>query len=129
MTNPLAIRCIAVCRFSRPIICPGKTGAEAGANDSAGESQRPSGSHGRGSGTKVLFVAAVANNTLEVVDLTAGKVIKSLSGFKDMQDALFLAAVKQIGESVTAVQGDISNLHDLALFVAWRTLSRFAFRD
>src|SRR6266404_2430534 len=39
---------------------------------------------------KRLFVAAVANNTLEVVDLTAGKVIKSLSGFKDTQDALFL---------------------------------------
>src|SRR6266403_5254967 len=37
-----------------------------------------------------LFVAAVSNNTLEVVDLTAGKVIKSLAGFKDTQDALFL---------------------------------------
>jgi Type II CAAX prenyl endopeptidase Rce1-like len=30
---------------------------------------------------KRLFLAAVANNTLEVVDLTAGKVIKSLAGF------------------------------------------------
>jgi hypothetical protein len=39
---------------------------------------------------KRLFVAAVANNTLEVVDLAAGKVIKSLAGFKDTQDALFL---------------------------------------
>ncbi len=39
---------------------------------------------------KRLFVAAVANNTLEVVDLTAGKVIKSLAGFKDTQDAVFL---------------------------------------
>jgi hypothetical protein len=39
---------------------------------------------------KRLFVAAVANNTLEVVDLTGGKVIKSLAGFKDTQDALFL---------------------------------------
>jgi hypothetical protein len=38
---------------------------------------------------KRLFVAAVANNTLEVVDLTGGKVIKSLTGFKDTQDALF----------------------------------------
>jgi hypothetical protein len=35
-------------------------------------------------------VAAVANNTLEVVDLTGGKVINSLGGFKDTQDALFL---------------------------------------
>jgi hypothetical protein len=39
---------------------------------------------------KRLFVAAVANNTLEVVDLTSGKVIKSLAGFKNTQDALFL---------------------------------------
>ncbi len=39
---------------------------------------------------KRLFVAAAVNNTLEVVDLTAGKVIKSLAGFKDTQDALFL---------------------------------------
>jgi hypothetical protein len=39
---------------------------------------------------KRLFVAAVANNTLEVVDLTRGRVIKSLAGFKDTQDALFL---------------------------------------
>src|SRR5258708_33966651 len=37
-----------------------------------------------------LFVAAVANNSLEVVDLTGGKVIKNLAGFKDTQDALFL---------------------------------------
>jgi hypothetical protein len=39
---------------------------------------------------KRLFVAAVTNNTLEVVDLTGGKVINSLAGFKDTQDALFL---------------------------------------
>jgi len=39
---------------------------------------------------KRLFVASVANNTLEVVDLVGGKVIKSLAGFKDTQDALFL---------------------------------------
>jgi hypothetical protein len=39
---------------------------------------------------KRLFVAAAANNTLEVVDLADGKLIKSLGGFKDTQDALFL---------------------------------------
>src|ERR1700682_4717031 len=39
---------------------------------------------------KRLFVAASGNNTLEVVDLTGGKVTKSLTGFKDTQDALFL---------------------------------------
>ena len=36
---------------------------------------------------KRLFVAASANNTLEVVDLTGGKVINTLTGFKDPQDA------------------------------------------
>jgi hypothetical protein len=35
-----------------------------------------------------LFVAAVANNSLAVVDLTGGRVIKSLAGFKDSQDAV-----------------------------------------
>ena len=39
---------------------------------------------------KRLFVAASDNNTLEVVDLTAGKVTKSLAGFQDTQDAVFL---------------------------------------
>jgi hypothetical protein len=39
---------------------------------------------------KRLFVAASDNNTLEVVDLAGGKVTKSLTGFKDTQDALFL---------------------------------------
>ena len=39
---------------------------------------------------KRLFVAAVANGTLEVLDLAAGKVINSLTGIKDTQDALFL---------------------------------------
>jgi hypothetical protein len=39
---------------------------------------------------KRLFVAAVANGTLEVLDLDAGKVISSISGIKDTQDALFL---------------------------------------
>jgi hypothetical protein len=39
---------------------------------------------------KRLFVAAVANGTLEVLDLDAGKVINSISGIKDAQDALFL---------------------------------------
>jgi len=39
---------------------------------------------------KRLFVAAVANGTLEVLDLDAGKVINSIPGIKDTQDALFL---------------------------------------
>src|ERR1700675_5144577 len=39
---------------------------------------------------KRLFVAATGNNTLEVVDLAGGKVLKSLAGFNDTQDAPLL---------------------------------------
>jgi hypothetical protein len=39
---------------------------------------------------KRLFVAAVANGTLEVLDLEAGRGINSISGIKDAQDAVFL---------------------------------------
>ena len=39
---------------------------------------------------KRLFVAAVDNQTLEVLDLNRGRILKSLGGFKDTQDALFL---------------------------------------
>src|SRR3979409_1527706 len=38
---------------------------------------------------KRLFVAAVTNNTLEVVDLSGAQVTNSLTGFKDTQDALY----------------------------------------
>jgi WD40 repeat protein len=38
---------------------------------------------------KRLFVAAVDNGTLEVVDLGAGKVINSIPGIKNDQDTLF----------------------------------------
>src|SRR5258706_2009081 len=37
---------------------------------------------------KRLFVAASGNNTLEVVDLIGGKVIKNLIGFRKTQDAV-----------------------------------------
>ena len=39
---------------------------------------------------KRLFVAAVANGTLEVLDLDTGKAINSISGIENTQDALFL---------------------------------------
>src|SRR3984893_6587667 len=39
---------------------------------------------------KRLFVAAVANGNLEVLELDGGKAINSISGIKDTQDALFL---------------------------------------
>jgi len=91
MTKPLAICCIALfagftvmtstpekqaLRLVQTIPLPGVTGRL----DHMGVDLEK----------KRLFVAAVANNTLEVVDLTGGKVIKSLPGFKDTQDALFL---------------------------------------
>jgi hypothetical protein len=62
--------------------------------------------------TKRPFVAAVANNSLEVVDLAAGRVLKSLSGFKDTQDALFLGGdfnklyVSSLDGHVTVFQGE-----------------------
>lgn len=37
-----------------------------------------------------LFVAALGNNTIEVVDLKAGKVMHSLGGFSEPQDILYL---------------------------------------
>jgi len=67
-------------------------------------------------GQKRLFVAAVANNTLEVVDLTAGKVTKSLAGFKDTQDALFLGGefnklyVSSLDGHVRVFQGETFRL-------------------
>jgi hypothetical protein len=65
---------------------------------------------------KRLFVAAVANNTLEVVDLTGGKVIESLAGFKDTQDALFLGGnfnklyVSSLDGHVRVFQGETFRL-------------------
>jgi hypothetical protein len=65
---------------------------------------------------KRFFVAAVTNNTLEVVDLTGGKVINSLAGFKDAQDALFLGGdfnklyVTSLDGHVRVFQGDTFRL-------------------
>src|SRR5258708_30600850 len=39
---------------------------------------------------KRLFVAALGNNTVEVVDLKQGKVIRSLSGFSEPQGVCFI---------------------------------------
>jgi hypothetical protein len=67
---------------------------------------------------KRLFVAAVDNNTIEVVDLTAGNVIKSLQGFKDTQDALFLGGdfnklfVSSLDGHLRAFQGETFRLVD-----------------
>jgi hypothetical protein len=65
---------------------------------------------------KRLFVAAVANNTLEVVDLTGGKGLNSLTGFKDTQDALFLGGnfnklyVSSLDGHVRVFQGETFRL-------------------
>jgi hypothetical protein len=65
---------------------------------------------------KRLFVATVDNNTLEIVDLSAGKVIKSLTGFKDTQDALFLGGefnklyVSSLDGHVRVFQGETFRL-------------------
>lgn len=43
-----------------------------------------------------LFVAALGNNTLEVVDLTAGKRLQSISGMSKPTGVLYLPASKQV---------------------------------
>jgi hypothetical protein len=71
---------------------------------------------------KRLFVAASANNTLEVVDLTGGKVINTLTGFKDPQDALFLGGdfnklyVSSLDGHVRVFQGETFRpVHDFKI--------------
>jgi hypothetical protein len=97
---------------------------------------------------KRLFVAAVRNNTLEVVDLAGGKVIESLAGFKDTQDALFLGGdfnklyVSSLDGHVRVFQGESFRrvqdfkaslirtvfsmiLRPISLLRLWRTECRF----
>ena len=71
---------------------------------------------------KRLFVATVDNNTLEVVDLTGGRVIKSLTGFKDTQDALFVGGeynklyVSSLDGHLRVFQGETFRLvHDFKI--------------
>jgi hypothetical protein len=71
---------------------------------------------------KRLFVAATGNNTLEVVDLAGGKVTKSLSGFKNTQDALFLGGefnklyVSSLDGHVRVFQGEtFSRIQDFKI--------------
>ena len=44
-----------------------------------------------------LFVAALGNNTLEVLDLATGKSLKRVAGLRKPQGVLYLAAPNQIG--------------------------------
>src|SRR5215211_7977988 len=43
-----------------------------------------------------LFVAALGNNTVEVLDLKAGKAIHSISGLSEPQSALFISSLNKI---------------------------------
>lgn len=43
-----------------------------------------------------LFVAALGNNTVEVVDLKAGKVVRSLGGFSEPQGIYFVAEFNRV---------------------------------
>jgi len=69
---------------------------------------------------KRLFVAALGNNTLEVIDLAAGKRIRSLAGMSKPTGVLFLSKPNQIivanGDDGTLkiLSGDVSQvLHNL----------------
>src|SRR5437773_10902421 len=44
-----------------------------------------------------LFVAALGNNTLEVIDLAAGKRLRSIRGLHKPTGVVFLAEANQIG--------------------------------
>src|SRR6266566_4954355 len=44
-----------------------------------------------------LFVAALGNNTLEVLDVAAGKPLKSITGLHKPTGVVFLPEVNQIG--------------------------------
>src|SRR5437867_10026361 len=46
--------------------------------------------------TQRLFVAALGNNTLEVVDLAAGKRVQSIPGLHKPQGVLFLAEFNRL---------------------------------
>jgi hypothetical protein len=85
---------------------------------------------------KRLFVAAVANGTLEVLDLDAGKAINSISGIKDTQDALFLGGqfnklyVSSLDGTLRIFQGEtfrlIQALGSLDTRVRARTMNTYS---
>lgn len=56
--------------------------------------------------TRRLFVAALGNNTVEIIDLQTERLIKSLTGLQEPQGLLLVPEVKQLvvtnGESVSA---------------------------
>ena len=67
--------------------------------------------------TKRLFVVALGNNTVEVIDLETKRVIKSLTGLREPQGLLVVPEVKQLivtnGESISARVYDSVTLEPL----------------
>ena len=67
--------------------------------------------------TRRLFVAALGNNTVEVIDLQTKRLIKSLTGLQEPQGLLLVPEVKQLvvtnGESVSARVYDSVRLEPL----------------
>src|SRR2546425_2357977 len=71
-----------------------------------------------------LFVAALGNNTVEVVDLKKGERVQSLAGFKEPQGLAYLPDTKTIAE---ANGGDC--LEKLLDCTALKPTKMVAFRD
>jgi YVTN family beta-propeller protein len=70
---------------------------------------------------KRLFVAALGNNTVEVVDPQTGKVLKSLPGFREPQGLAFLPDAKLL--TVANGQGEGVQLVDSGTYQAARSVS------
>ena len=64
-----------------------------------------------------LFVAALGNNTVEVIDLKAGKRVNTISGLKEPQGVLYVAGANRLyvanGEDGTVRVFDASSLKEL----------------
>src|SRR5437867_11949822 len=60
------------------------------------ECERPPGPHGCDVKRKRLFVAGLENGTLEVVDLQAGKWVRSIPGFEKPQGALYVPELNKL---------------------------------
>jgi DNA-binding beta-propeller fold protein YncE len=71
-----------------------------------------------------LFVAALGNNTLEVLDLTGGKRAKSIPGFAEPQGVVYLPE-----QDVLVVTNGKSGLVQFLRRGSFKEVSRFKFQD
>jgi DNA-binding beta-propeller fold protein YncE len=62
------------------------------------------------SGSQRLFVAALGNNTVEVIDVKEGRHLESLTGFREPQGIAFLADLKLV--AIANGQGDGAQMLD-----------------